>query len=1829
MDPTCGHCQAQLLDYLYDLLEPNEQRLVEQHLSTCAACQAALAGARGQQHLLAHAARLEFPGVRFETPTSLPLSPRRPALTPVRRSWKRWAVAAGLLLALLSGGIVGVGYWNDYNDNLQQIAQHQRLLADAEKKIHGIGEQLIEAQGKNAQEAARLRAGLQEGQLKVVVSGPETVQPGAPTPYEIQTTNADGQPMPAQLDVRVRDETRRVVHEEKAVPSNGHYRLSLPPNLPFKPGSKLAMEVVARREGGQRGEVHEELELAQPLYVTHLTTDKPLYLPTETVHFRSLTLDRFSLTPPEEDFQVLFYLIKPDGSETLISQGKSLVLAHERDSVPMVGPDNKPIRGIGCGEVLIPANAPGGEYTLRVVEANNRFPKQERKFLVNKFEREHLNKELEWSQRSYGPGDLVIATCKVARAEGGKAPNGYQVTASVNIDGVDHDVDGKVGYRPWELTTAADDTVQVKFRLPATIHKGNASLSVRFRDNAFVETLVKPIPIVLNKLLVEFFPEGGDLVAGVPNRVYFQVRSTLGKPADLRGKIVDATGQVVVENVATFTLPDQPGANQGMGAFELTPKLTGQGKYELKIESPTGIQGKYELPVVKDDGVVLSIPNGVSAPGEPIRVVVHSPGADRSLLVGAYCRGRLMDHQTMTVKKGEAAAVELKPAQERGGVYRVTVFEETVADARRPSLVPRAERLVYRQPAEQLKLSVTSDRPQYIPGDAVHLTVAAASERGTPIPAILLLAVVDKSIVTLADEKTARSMPTHFYLSSEVRKPEDLEHADFLLGPHEKARTVLDLLLGTQGWRRFAEQDPEKFRKSAPPEDMDAERLLVSIGQSVPRSVDLLERDLEDLRKKGEEEQTRLEEQRLGAVKALELAQKDKAYAAAQAQVGGYETSLMRFRTFTLPLLGMALILALFVALVIYVIRSSTRLAPLYVGAMVCSLLLLVVLGVQIVEQQRADQKRIQEEIARATKVQSFAPAGGVGMVAPAMPPMAPAAAQGMPPMPARADGPGPAKVMTIGPAKPGQPATPPMAAQKHAVKLFTPNAGMGPGKPLVISRNAENPPGDRVRGGPKRFNQAGASMPAPPGEAEMAGEPVPGQDLHPFVVREYVHEAEESPGEQRTDFTQTLYWQPVLVLPGGKMTVTFGLSDAVTTFQVVAMGHTPDGRLGSVTGTIESRLPLSLEPKVPPEVNANDKIDLPVSVSNNTTEPREVKVQLSSTGLGRAEGVSSEVSLTIPAEQRARRMFRLLPLLPEGGQAIVQVTGTAEPFAADSIRRTLTVVPEGFPFIGSHSDMLEKVTRHEITLPDTWLKGSLQVKAEVYPSTLADLQKGLEGLLREPGGCFEQTSTSNYPNLLILDYLKETDQVLPEVSQKAQRMLASGYHLLSGYECPYTGQKSHGYEWFGAANSAHEALTAYGLLQFRDMARVHPVDAAMLERTRQFLMDQKDSKGGFKRNPRALDTFGRAPDHITNAYIVWALTESGKEDDIGFELNALAEQAKASKDPYFVSLVANSLLNRARADEAVALLKAVTAVQKDDGHLDATATSITGSGGRDLQIETTSLAVLGWLKANRPGDFNAPIQKAVKWIGQQRGGYGGFGATQSTILALKALIGFARANKKTAEAGELRLLIGDKVVAFKSFEAGTLDAITVTLPEPEKHLHAGKNAVMVEITGDKNLFPCTLSWSYRTLKPVSAENVPVRLSAQLDRQTANEGETVHLTVTVENTRNEGQGMAVAIVGLPAGLALPKDLKQLKQHAALRNDGTERGLISYFELRGSRELVLYWRDLAPSQKIEVPIDLICDVPGEYRGPASRAYLYYNGDVKHWIEPLRMTILAKE
>jgi hypothetical protein len=1899
-----------MLEYLYDLLDEAERQAMQDHLTGCAACRAELDRAKEQQQLLAAAARMEFPDVRFVAPTAPePVADPRPAAAPAptlplkreparqgRRRWLRWAVAAAILLAVC--GLAGAGRWvqGDYAGVSKTIKDKDAAAAEAQKQINDLTAAINVLPRDERQEIEKVRNAEREAQLKVAVVGQETVTAGASATYEIQTLNLNNQPVAADVKVQVADAGKQPVGD--AIPvvraEDGKYRITLPPDLPVKPDSRLTLVVSAKRESGLQATVSEGFDLAPPVYMTHLDTDKPMYQPGEVVHYRSLTLDRFSLKPAEEDLRLTYELITPTGARKPLVQGANGLreaaaepaAAQLATGLPVLGPDNKALRGIGAGDFQLDPKLEGGEYTLVCREENNRFAEQHRKFLVNTYSRQQLDKKLDFSRSSYGPGDEVAASCEAKLAASGEPVRNQPVEATVLIDDEKYGADGTPTAQPIRFQTDSQGKVVVHFKLPDVVERGEASLGVKFLGKP-VETITRPLPIVLKKLNVEFYPEGGDLAADVPNRVYFQVRTPLGKPADLSGRLLE-DGQALPVVVETLHDDKEPGVNQGMGRFEFTPK---SGKlYQLQIDSPAGIADRIPLPKVIDDRVALSVQDGVAAAGQAIKASVHSK-AERELMVGLYCRGRLLE--SVQLKKGETEAV-LNPDSGAGGVCRVTVFEETATAPNRRELKPVAERLIYRRPAEKLDVVITPDRSSYVPGDAAKLQIATKTEKGEAAPAIAQVVVVDKSVLTLADEKTYKSMPTHFLLTSEVRRPEDLEYADFLLGPQAKAEQALDLLLGVQGWRRFAEQDPATFRKNNLDKE-EAERLLVSFGVA-PRKIDADDAEIDRIHQDEKARLTMLYGQLNQATDQLKAAKADAGYATALARKGSYDRLWEQARLIGTPLVGASLLVAA-LAFLVLALRNRFRRAVFWYAAAAAS----VALMVAAVLMYRMGETPVATEDARLAKANAAGagrdnlqeqadnflaepmapdvkelegaplPAADFGMVAGNAPfkdkalpaPQAPLA--GLPPPPAPPAGFQPATVPGgLGADKPQAP-LPPVAKPGEAkddanAAHYAANRGQDAqiaddAKKLFrftdrdqaeqLRKDAEDGKKEGDLALDARYKREAKQKGAPAAEREEEARralvleqnlqnfdrlrdiadgkrPVMRAPTTTMLVREYAHEHGPGASALRSDFAETLYWHPALVLPDGKADVAFDLSDSATSFQALVFAHTLDGRLGSGVQVIESRLPFTLQPATPIEVTASDKIMVPVTITNNTSETRDVPI--SADRHDNLRQLTLDTKWRVKAGETNRAWYAFQPTAQEG-DAVLDFVSKADSFPADAVRAKIHIAPEGFPVAESKSDLLEGSASQTVTLPDAWVKGTLKCQVQVFPSTLADLQKGLDSLLREPNGCFEQTSTSNYPNLLILDYLKESDQAKPEVEHRAREMLARGYQKLTSFECTNTAKSGReGYEWFGGAAPPHEALTAYGLLEFRDMARVQDVDPAMLKRTQEYLMSRRDGKGGFLRNQKALDSFGRAPENVTNAYIIWALTESGKDDDLTKELDALADQAKASKDPYFLSLVANSLINRARTDEASAILKTVAGAQKDDGHLDAEKTSITGSGGRDLQIETTALAVLGWLKAD-PGAFNGALQKAAKWIGMQRGGFGGFGSTQSTILALKALIAYTKANKRTTEGGELRLFVGDKEAAKLDFAAGASDALALELKDAEHALHAGRNDVRIEVTG-KNVFPYTLAWTYQTLKPADAADCPVRLDAKLSETQVQEGDLVRLNVTLENVSGKGQGMATAVIGLPGGMTLPEDMKQLKLYCRQPEDGS-RPLVSAFEVRG-RELVLYWRDLAPGQKIQVPLDLIARVPGEYTGPASRGYLYYNADHKHWVDPLHVTIAAK-
>src|SRR5581483_7529820 len=128
-------------------------------------------------------------------------------------------------------------------------------------------------------------------------------------------------------------------------------------------------------------------------------------------------------------------------------------------------------------------------------------------------------------------------------------------------------------------------------------------------------------------------------------------------------------------------------------------------------------------------------------------------------------------------------------------------------------------------------------------------------------------------------------------------------------------------------------------------------------------------------------------------------------------------------------------------------------------------------------------------------------------------------------------------------------------------------------------------------------------------------------------------------------------------------------------------------------TAHVEARKPFSLEPKLPTENTAGDRLDVPVTLTNDTDAPRTVQVAADVQGL-KSNSTTGPERVSLAAQQRSRRVYSYQPTIVEG-MAELRFVGRGEAGLADSVTHTLPVVPEGFPVVGSASDTLERVARH------------------------------------------------------------------------------------------------------------------------------------------------------------------------------------------------------------------------------------------------------------------------------------------------------------------------------------------------------------------------------------------------------------------------------------------------------------------------------------------------------------------------------------------------------
>jgi len=1765
--------QQQLLEFIYGLLSDDEAARMNERITSDGDVARAYAEARQEADLMAAAARLEQPPVELKRPEEAavaraePVAPATAPLVTPAPAGSNWTRGANWFIGLATAILVLItGY----------------MYFKPDSPVNSL------AVGSAQQEIA-------DRHLRLVVTGPGRLQADATNYFTVATSTADGTPVDAPVAYAVYSPTGEpLVNQSDATGEDGRLQITLPPSLALKTNSRL--EVLAYGANNRRHHMKKHLQVEEPRHVTRLSLDKPLYRPGETVYYRSLTLSRFGLAA-KRDLPIQFEILNPAGG---IVDGSQLPGVTDH--------------GVGNGQFAIPAHLPGGTYTLIAKSLDDTFPEEKREFFIRRYRTPRLKKQLEFARDSYTPGDEVVADFSAERAEGGPAADA-QLRIVVTVDGEPVSV-----ATPAPKTSSAG-TYQVKFTLPEKIEKGDGTLAVVVDDGGTRETIAKTIPINLGKVEVSFYPEGGDLVAGLSNRVYFHAFDPLGKPVHIEGRVVDSGGNDVAAVETT---------HEGRGAFRFEPKA--DETYKLIIDSPQGVVSEPPLPVADSNKwLVMDTGAGVFDAGKPIELDILSTRKDVPLVVSAVCRGVQAGQRELVTKSVSAdgenrtkVAVPLTP--EAAGVVRVTVYDYTTAPPK-----PVAERLVYRHSSQKLNVAVADHSEAYSPGEGVNLSLIVTDESGKPVPAAMGVTVVDDALLSLADDKSPK-LNTHFLLTTEIEKPEDLEDANFFLSDDADAAEALDMLLGTQGWRRFVEVTLEELRL--------ANGLGNRLGNELP-SPGLADSGLADSSaSQSREALTRLvamEGKAVAPVTHDNLAGVKREVAAELAVFNEQRVAKIQHAGRIVLLGGLAVLVTLTLMALLRLAGDARVWVPALGIAAACGAIGVLWMEAAIDSEGDVAVAAFPSFAVKEVRVAQSAPDSvegekkGAEKTGDYDDEDAGAEAQqkgeqegkGLPgePMPG-GDKPGAEdeERLRLGEAgerddgkkaklpkvdRPGWAKDMELKEELADLRDFDPDdivdgrfregAGRAGGKYWA---------GDITELGKLRRKLDRIEKLADDDERLALGK-VWEENVKRFrfTVRQYAHKHRQGPPGVRTDFAETVYWHPLLIADeSGRASIEFELSDSVTTFRVLADAH-GNGRIGSGDGDVISRIPFSLEPKLPLQVNAGDRIDLPLAVNNDTNGALPVTVLFAYSDLLKLDG-DAERTFDLTAKQRGREYFAL-NVVGQTGQAELEFRGQAGNLR-DGIKKSIEVVPPGFPAADSYAGKLDADQTLVIPMPDGWVEGSLSVSLQAFPSSLADLQKGLDSILREPCGCFEQTSTSNYPNVLALKYMQEHDVADPEFTRRAKELLKKGYGRLVSFEC-----KKKGYEWFGG-DPGHEALTAYGLMEFSDMQGVWDVDEEMVRRTAKWLMDRRDGKGGFMRNKRALDSFGRAPPEITNAYIVWALTEA-RQEEIDPEVEQVIKLAEASDDPYLIALAAASAINTNRKDPGLALLDKLVKYQKEDGHLAPLTGTITRSGGLSAKMETTSLAAIAWLKTSATA---AHANSAVEWISKNRQGSGGFGSTQATILALKALIEHAKVNKTVTSDGSLIVIRDDAEIGRTDFTAGDKQAITVEGLAAE--LTSGENELTIRLTGD-NQMPYVLDVSYRTHKPVSDEDCPVRLATSLAAETVKAGETVGLSVELSNTSGKDQPMTLAIVGLPAGLeARPDQLEEMK----------EAGKFAYYEIN-ARELIFYWRGLSKDtnhgDRIKLNLDLVAEIPGKYTAPASRAYLYYTAEQKHWVDPLRVEI----
>ncbi|WP_352432889.1 carboxypeptidase regulatory-like domain-containing protein [Mucilaginibacter sp. PAMB04168] len=352
----------------------------------------------------------------------------------------------------------------------------------------------------------------------------------------------------------------------------------------------------------------------------------------------------------------------------------------------------------------------------------------------------------------------------------------------------------------WEVVSTLDDIAKGKSNTDA-----NGAMTISFVNSkgtdltgasivAFIDLGNKKtagrtfsLKPVLGKTDVQFFPEGGELLAGVRSKVAVKAVGATGTGMGFTGTVTDNAGTVLA-NISS--------QHAGMGLFVVTPEA--DKTYKADITFANGTKETVDLPKVQANGLSIGVNN---TDADNLSIKLSASPAFFQANKGKFFYIIAQSVNTICFAAQTALKEQVYSATIPKNKFPTGVVQFTLMSS---SGVPISERLVFVQHNDQLTMGLNSDKPSYGVRQKVKLTVTAKNKTA-PVEGHFSVSVIDESKV-LVDEDNETTILSSLLLTSDLKGY--VEKPNYYFSKiNDKTEADLDLLMLTQGYRRFSYAD--------------------------------------------------------------------------------------------------------------------------------------------------------------------------------------------------------------------------------------------------------------------------------------------------------------------------------------------------------------------------------------------------------------------------------------------------------------------------------------------------------------------------------------------------------------------------------------------------------------------------------------------------------------------------------------------------------------------------------------------------------------------------------------------------------------------------------------------------------------------------------------------------------------------------------------------------------------------------------------------------------------------------------------------------------------